>query len=84
MSLTRFVAVQLAVLLALSLGLYVRAQTPSTPAPDIISGADIGFRLQRTLRGRTVGSLMVRVNGQWVEAWVTSQGGVVPLEIQKE
>jgi hypothetical protein len=79
MTLKRFVALQLAILFVLALGLYARAQVPVRP-PDIISGTDIGFRVHQTLRGRAVGSLMVRVNGQWMEAWVTSRGGIVPLE----
>jgi hypothetical protein len=50
------------------------AQVPVPPAvvpvptPTVISGNDIGFRVEG-LRGRTtpVGSLVIRVNGQWVE-----------------
>lgn len=50
------------------------AQVPVPPAvvpvptPTVISGNDIGFRVEG-LRGRTtpVGRLVIRVNGQWVE-----------------
>jgi hypothetical protein len=43
----------------------------------ILSGADIGFRVEGTNRtGEPVGRLMVRVNGNWVEpGWSTK---VVP------
>ena len=50
------------------------AQVPIPPAvvpvptPTVISGSDIGFRIEG-LRGRTtpVGRLVIRINGQWVE-----------------
>lgn len=36
-------------------------------SPSVISGADIGFRIEAN-RGQTpVGRLVIRVNGQWVE-----------------
>ena len=50
------------------------AQAP-IPAPDrplitegtvILSGADIGFRVERTQEGVPVGTLVVRVDGRWV------------------
>jgi len=38
------------------------------PEPRIVSGNDIGFRVEGTdLSGRPMGTLMVRVNGQWNE-----------------
>ena len=40
------------------------------PAPTVISGTDIGFRVdaQATANtGRLTGAWVVRVNGQWVE-----------------
>jgi len=55
----------------------IRAQAPSQvpppftsqapPAPRVVSGGDIGFRLEGTKDGRAVGTLVVRINGQWVE-----------------
>jgi hypothetical protein len=36
--------------------------------PKVISGGDIGFRVDRQERGVPMGRLVVRVNGQWVEA----------------
>ena len=37
-------------------------------AADIKSGSDIGFRVDRMERNRAMGRLVVRVNGQWVDA----------------
>ena len=36
-------------------------------APTVISGADIGFRVDRHKGSTPVGVLVVRVDGQWVE-----------------
>lgn len=47
-------------------GLWAQTLTPSEP--KMISGGDIGFRVEKMERGTPVGRLMVRVNGQWVEA----------------
>jgi hypothetical protein len=35
---------------------------------NVISGPDIGFRIDRRERGAVVGRLVVRVEGKWVEA----------------
>lgn len=56
--------------LALVLGAVVVAQ-PSRPAPppdpSVLTSGDIGFRVE-SFDGKTpVGTLVVRVNGQWVE-----------------
>jgi len=52
----------------------MRAQAPSqVPPPSqattarVLSGPDIGFRVESTRDGRAVGTLVVRINGQWVE-----------------
>jgi hypothetical protein len=46
------------------------AVTPVTPR--VLSGDDIGFRVEG-LRGSTpVGKIVVRVNGQWIEAEAAS------------
>ena len=37
-------------------------------SPVILSGEDIGFRVDATRNGVPVGVLVVRVNGKWVEA----------------
>ena len=57
---------------------FMRAQAPSRVPPPytsqatpsnarIVSGADIGFRVESTRDGRAVGTLVVRIDGQWVE-----------------
>ena len=56
----------------------MRAQAPSqvppsltpqgpTSAARVLSGPDIGFRVESTRDGRAIGTLVVRINGQWVE-----------------
>jgi hypothetical protein len=48
----------------------VTAARPVNP-PRVMSGADVGFRVE-ALRGRTpVGVFVVNVNGQWVEAEIS-------------
>jgi hypothetical protein len=48
-------------------GVWAHAQSPLA-APTIISGNDLGFRVEGHKAGKPVGVLVVRVNGQWVEA----------------
>lgn len=38
-----------------------------TEAPTVISGNDVGFRIERTQDGIPVGRVVVRVNGTWVD-----------------
>jgi hypothetical protein len=46
------------------------------PAPRILSGADIGIRIEGTdpRTGNPTGTLVVRLDGEWVE--ITPAGGV--------
>ena len=44
------------------------AQAQSQSEAKVVSGADLGFRIERQERGVPVGRLVVRINGQWVEA----------------
>ena len=46
--------------------------TPVTPT--ILSGADFGFRVEGNRAGTPVGTLVVRMNGQWVEAEIGGDG----------
>lgn len=50
--------------------------------PSILSGSDIGFRVEGKTPGGVIGTLMVRLkNGEWVEAHsAPSRGRVVPLD----
>jgi hypothetical protein len=59
------------------------AQQPRGVVPDtkptVIAGNDIGFRVER-YRGKTpVGTLVVRVNGEWLEPKIEPHYGVAPL-----
>jgi hypothetical protein len=50
-----------------------RLQVPGQPpliteGTTILSGNDIGFRVERTQDGVPIGTLVVRVDGRWVEA----------------
>ena len=45
-------------------------QDPQTQTPTIISGNDVGFRVDRQTTervGKLTGTWVVRVNGQWIE-----------------
>ena len=45
----------------------VTAQVARTP-PRIVTGADLGFRVEgKDVKGRPVGSIVIRVDGEWVE-----------------
>jgi hypothetical protein len=39
-----------------------------TISPTLVSGNDVGFRIERTQDGFPVGRLVVRVDGRWVDA----------------
>lgn len=56
--------------LALTLGAVALAQPRSGPPPlelNVVSGADIGFRIDGFDGPQPVGTLVVKVNGRWVE-----------------
>lgn len=56
------------VFVALLASTFTRAQTPQGDA-RILSGSDIGFRVDATDRsGNPTGTFMVRINGKWFEA----------------
>ncbi len=71
------------------LSVYAWAQTAQIPPPllapptGVVSGNDIGFRVDRVEKGRAMGRLMVRVNGAWIEADVLGRAGMVPLKNEK-
>src|SRR2546421_12890475 len=76
------VAVVIGILVA---GLFARAQVqPNTPRgvqppPQIISGADFGFRVDAVAAdGTPTGKIVVRQNGQWVEVGLAGGGGWPP------
>jgi hypothetical protein len=64
-----FVVWVLSLTLVGALAAAVTAQVARPAQPRILSGNDIGFRLDGTdrLTGRPTGRIVVRLNGQWVE-----------------
>jgi hypothetical protein len=38
-----------------------------TESPAVVSGNDVGFRLERTQNGIAVGRIVIRVDGRWVD-----------------
>jgi hypothetical protein len=46
----------------------VSAQTRMNPlaSPVVLSGSDVGFRVEGQVGSRPAGVLVIRVNGQWV------------------
>ena len=46
----------------------VATPAPQFQAPTVIAGNDIGFRVESHKGNTPVGTLVVRINGQWVEA----------------
>jgi len=46
-------------------------------APTVISGSDLGFRIESNKDNVPVGRLVVRTNGVWVDAQVGPSGIVV-------
>jgi len=63
---------------------FMGAQAPSpaqqlggsliTESPTVVSGNDIGFRIERTQNGIAVGKLVVRVDGRWVDTDMAISG----------
>jgi hypothetical protein len=44
-----------------------------TESPTVVSGNDVGFRIERTQDGIPVGRLVVRVEGHWVDTGVPAR-----------
>ena len=64
----RIVIVTLSVVSLIFTGAVVSAQRQMTPlgAPTVVSGRDIGFRVEGHIGNRPAGTLVIRVNGEWV------------------
>jgi hypothetical protein len=43
-------------------------------APTVISGSDLGFRVESTKDNIPVGTLVVRIKGVWVNAQISGGG----------
>jgi hypothetical protein len=48
------------------------------PKPIVVSGSDIGYRVEGLLRGAPAGTLVIRWNGKWVEPQV-ARGHLRPV-----
>jgi len=44
-----------------------------TETPTVVSGSDVGFRIERTQDGIPVGRLVIRVDGRWVDTGVPAR-----------
>ena len=67
----RHVLVALVIGFVIAAGTWGYAQSPMTQpvTPSmVLSGSDIGFRVEGTRGTAAVGKLVVRMNGQWVNA----------------
>ena len=55
-------------------GLVASAQR-LTISPTLVSGDDIGFRIERTVEGVPIGKLVIRVDGRWVDVAAPPSNG---------
>lgn len=56
-------------------------QNPPVPKGTVLSGPDLGFRLDEVLRGKAAGTFVVKINGQWVDVG-GGRGQVVPTVVR--
>jgi hypothetical protein len=57
---------------------YAQVVTPDPVMPVVISGSDIGFRMEARKGDKAVGRLVVRVDGTWMET--ESWSGVILIK----
>ena len=76
---TRFAFVVILAASLVAVGTWMQAQTLENRLanPVVISGSDIGFRIEGRKGNTPVGTLVVRINGQWVVP--ESAGGLKAL-----
>jgi hypothetical protein len=55
----------------------IRLKPMDLVAPTVISGSDLGFRIESNRDDVPVGKLVVRINGRWLDAQVGTSGIVV-------
>jgi hypothetical protein len=65
----RYIAAGLVLAAVCIAGVWARAQaqTPSAPEPTIITGGDVGFRIDRWQGDTPIGRWVIRHDGKWVE-----------------
>jgi hypothetical protein len=56
----------------------VQLRAPS-PAPTILSSSDIGFRIDSQAGGVPTGTLVIRIDGQWVEPRISGSLRMIPV-----
>jgi len=69
------------VVLAASAGALVLGAGASADAPkpgEVITGSELGSRVDQVVEGRVVGKFVVRVNGEWKEPALTSLPREIP------
>ena len=49
------------------------------PEPRIVSGPNVGFRIEAEQNGTPLGKIVVRVDGKWIEARIGGLPRVRPL-----
>lgn len=78
MNMRNRIIVAMVVVMALVAG-WVSAQVATTPVdpPIVLSGSDVGFRIEGRRGSVAVGKLIVRIDGRWVET--DFSGGVLRL-----
>jgi hypothetical protein len=74
----------LCIALLFAVATIVKAQAPPRviPAQGIVSGADLGFRIDGYQGDTPVGTLVVRVNGQWVPVQFGAGRRLQPLTLR--
>ena len=50
-----------------------KVEVRQIPHPDILSGGDVGFRLDSWHGNTPVGTLVIRIDGKWVEPMTTKK-----------
>jgi len=75
----RLPLIVLLIVLLAAVGAWASAQSPQVvpDAPFVVSGSDLGFRVEGRRGSDRVGRLVVRIDGRWVEALPAA--GIVPL-----
>lgn len=53
---------------------YAQSLRVDPVTPTVLSGPDFGFRVEGNRGGTPVGALVVKMNGQWVEAEIGAVG----------
>lgn len=80
---SRFLLALAFVLVAAASWMSAQAVMPQPFTPPItVSGDDIQFRVESRMGSRVIGRLLVRVDGQWVEADTT--GGATLRRLQSQ